>query len=218
MVLNELWSYFESEIFPIESTDILFNQYNDNDPRVDLSTASEIRKENLKGYFESFTDEPRILLIGEAPGPWGCRFSGVPFTSERQLTEEVLPFYGKQSSKHNLDKVKNKKVPFTSNTSAIFWEVMKRYHPKFFVWNCVPFHPHKSNDILGLRTPTRNEQKKYFEILKGTVDIVNPDKILAVGKRALGSLKSIGCPCIYIRHPSFGGAREFRNKMIECLD
>lgn len=51
-----------------------FNQY--RDPR---------RARRLCDYLESRCDA-RILLVGEAAGYRGARVSGIPFTSERQLT------------------------------------------------------------------------------------------------------------------------------------
>src|SRR5919198_4980884 len=39
----------------------------------------------LEEYLEARSDAP-ILLVGEAPGYRGTRISGIPFTSERQVT------------------------------------------------------------------------------------------------------------------------------------
>jgi uracil-DNA glycosylase len=52
-----------------------FNQYAD----------SELRRARLDAYLESRAAAP-ILLVGEAAGYRGARVSGIPFTSERQLT------------------------------------------------------------------------------------------------------------------------------------
>jgi hypothetical protein len=40
--------------------------------------------------------------------------------------------------------------------------------------------------------------------------LIKPKLIVAVGKKAELSLKQEGFSCIYVRHPSHGGAREFR--------
>jgi uracil-DNA glycosylase len=52
-----------------------FNQYE----------RSRLRRERLAAYLDARA-EARTLLVGEAPGYCGARVSGVPFTSERQLT------------------------------------------------------------------------------------------------------------------------------------
>lgn len=55
-----------------------FNQYAEG-PRAPLL------RRRLADYLESRADA-RYLLVGEAPGYRGARVSGLPFTSERQLT------------------------------------------------------------------------------------------------------------------------------------
>jgi uracil-DNA glycosylase family 4 len=52
-----------------------FNQY----------AGSELRRARLAAYLEARADAP-LLLVGEAAGYRGARVSGIPFTSERQLT------------------------------------------------------------------------------------------------------------------------------------
>lgn len=44
-----------------------------------------MRRERLAAYLDARRDAP-ILLVGEAAGYRGARISGLPFTSERQLT------------------------------------------------------------------------------------------------------------------------------------
>ena len=46
---------------------------------------SALLRTRLSTYLRRHTDSP-ILLVGEAPGYRGARISGIPFTSERQLT------------------------------------------------------------------------------------------------------------------------------------
>jgi uracil-DNA glycosylase family 4 len=52
-----------------------FNQYAD----------SNLRRERLRLYLEARA-EAEVVLVGEAAGYRGARVSGIPFTSERQLT------------------------------------------------------------------------------------------------------------------------------------
>jgi len=210
MPLNDIWYLFQKIVFPIQSTEILFNQYKDSDPIVDLPNANNIRKQNLRNYLESFFQRPPILVVGEAPGPRGCRFSGVPFTSEAQLCAHgYLPFAGRQSSA--------RESPYAENTATIFWKALAPYHPKFFVWNCVPFHPHNQEEILSIRSPTKREVSFYSGILLELKTLVKPIHILAVGRKAEFGLKQIGVRPIYLKHPSHGGAREFRTRLARVL-
>ncbi|UCG91383.1 MAG: uracil-DNA glycosylase [candidate division WOR-3 bacterium] len=210
MSLQDLWDFFKRKIFTIPSSDRLFNQYKDRDKRVDLPDAAQIRRENLHNYFESFTQRPPVMVVGEAPGPWGCRFSGIPFTGERQLVMHELPFQGRRSSTDNPTPRIRKSTPYVSNSARIFWGTMNQYHPKFFVWNCVPIHPYKKGTILSVRTPTTVEVLHYSVILSEILSQLKPEKIIALGRKAEFSLQQLGIPCAYVRHPSQGGAGRFK--------
>src|SRR5262249_50780611 len=55
-----------------------FNFYRDGE-------GAALRRERLSAYLGARAEAP-LLLVGEAPGFRGARVSGIPFTSERQLT------------------------------------------------------------------------------------------------------------------------------------
>jgi hypothetical protein len=206
MVIDDVLKLFEEKIFLASLKDgPLFNQYNDKNLEIDLLDADEIRQENLRIYLRSFSERPSVIVIGEAPGWRGCRFSGVPFTSEFQLCDGDLPFIGNQSSASE--------TPYKENTATIFWKLMGNYHPQFFAWNCIPFHPHKSDNLLSNRTPTTGEIITYLALLSEIVSLLQPSQIVAVGKSAERALRKIDMPATYVRHPSHGGAIEFRAGM-----
>jgi uracil-DNA glycosylase len=203
MILDDILKLFEEKIFSASLKDgSLFNQYNDKNLEIDLPDADKIRQDNLRNYLRSFTERPSVIVIGEAPGWRGCRFSGVPFTSEFQLCDNDLPFTGNQSSRNE--------SPYKESTATIFWNFMSDYHTQFFAWNCIPFHPYKSDNPLSNRTPTTREISTYLALLSEIVSFMQPSQIVAVGKSAERSLKNLGIPFSYVRHPSHGGAYEFR--------
>jgi uracil-DNA glycosylase len=205
MVLDDVLSLIEEKVFFTPTIGFsLFNQYDSINSDVDLPNAHEIRRENLRKYLRSFPENPTVIIIGEAPGWRGCRFSGVPFTSEAQLCDDSLPFIkGFQSS--------NNRLPYKESTATIFWQHMGRHHPKFFVWNCTPFHPHEPNNLLSNRTPLNREITNHLKLLAEMISLIRPMQIVAVGKsaeRALQNMKDISFT--YVRHPSRGGANDFR--------
>jgi len=92
MLLAEIWDVLERRVFPIPSTDRLFNPYRDGAPDLDREDAPAIRRENVRAYLAAYDTMPDVLLLAEAPGPWGCRFSGVPITCEAQLLDPATRY------------------------------------------------------------------------------------------------------------------------------
>ena len=207
MWFEPFWSFLEDVVFPLPSLETgkypLFNLYRDLDPQLDLPDAPAIRRANLRSYLESLPGLPPLLLVGEAPGWHGCRFSGVPFTSEAQLTGAKLPFSGQISSQ--VDK------PNAESSATVFWKVMQPYHPHFFVWSSLPFHPHKPDQPLSNRTPTRQELRSFLPVLTGVVRLFSPKLVLAIGRQAEQALEWLDIPALSVRHPSHGGAALFES-------
>lgn len=175
----------------------------------DKKGADAIRRANLLHYLRSFAQRPTILLVGEPPGPRGCRFSGVPFTSEDQLVSGVLPFKGQQSS---LSTKPNKEASATA-----FWAAMKGFEGRAFVWNSVPFHPHKADKPMSIRAPKTSEIRQHAHILCGIRDLLKPGLVGAIGKKAAHALANLGIAAEQVRHPSFGGVTEFKTRLTTAL-
>lgn len=207
MKLRTIWTILEKEVFPIPLSSTLFNQYSHNNDQIDLPQASEIRKENLKKYLNSYTEKPEICLIGEAPGYKGCRFSGVPFTSEHQLTTRTLSFSGLQSS--------IRAQPYTEQTATVFWKVLRPYFPKFFIWNCIPIHPHKDGQYLSNRSPTILEIQKYGSTLEKIISNIVPEVVIAIGKNPKKSLDYLHIRSERVRHPAHGGSEKFEKEILK---
>ncbi len=205
MPLKSLQTILEQHVFDAPSSPTLFNPYRDRVDSLDLPDAPHIRRCNLIEYVASYAQKPRVLLLAEAPGPRGCRFSGVPFTSEAQLEDPAFPLHGRPSSLAE--------TPYTEYSGSIFWRVARPYWPAFFVWNTVPLHPHKAGAPLSVRNPTRREVQAWGSLLSAMLGVLRPTLTLAVGRKAEYALQRLGHEATYIRHPSQGGARAFENGM-----
>lgn len=199
--MDPVWEILEKKVFVRASTDRLFNLYRDRDAELDKPDAPAIRRQNLRGYLSAYQEMPRVFLVAEAPGPWGCRFSGVPITSESQLLDKNFPVIGDKSSTAD--------EPHDEYSANIHWRVLADYFPAFMTWNTVPFHPHKRGEPLSIRTPTAGEIDQFEDVLHGFLEVIQPEFVGAVGRKAERALNRIGTEHVYIRHPSQGGSRKF---------
>lgn len=193
-VLDEIWNRVFREVFRFPSRKGLFNFYAEADARYDRDDAQRIRRQNLRSYLESFPAPPKVLAVGEAPGPRGCRFSGVPFTSESQLVSEEVPFRGRQSSKASR--------PYRERTATIFWRFMHPFHQRVFLWNAVPFHPHPVGKPLSVRALTKAEVEACLAFLEQLLDVLRPRVVIAVGRQAQRGLELLAVRAEYVPHPS----------------
>lgn len=208
MLLGDVWDLLEEHVFARDSTERLFNQYKDRHPELDLQEAPAIRRDNLRRYLGAYDRMPEVFLLAEAPGPWGCRFSGVPITSEAQLLDRDFPVHGRQSSVAE--------EPHREYSAGIHWRVLAPYFPAFLTWNTVAFHPHKKNP-LSIRTPTNREIDSFRGVLDGFLQVIQPKYVAAVGRKAERALDRLGIEHTYVRHPSQGGAKRFEEGVMEIL-
>jgi uracil-DNA glycosylase len=149
---------------------------------------SELRRERLAEYLAS-RRRARLLLVGEAAGYRGARVSGLPFTSERQLT-------GAGPAEATATVVQRTLVEL-----GIAGDVL--------LWNLVPTHPHREGEPHSNRVPTRGEIATARPFLD---ELARGRRVLAVGRLAE---RELGAP--YVRHPSHGGAAAFRTTLESWL-
>lgn len=209
MLLDPVWSLLEEHVFPVPSEERLFNPYRDRHPEVDVAEAPAIRRRNLRAYLARYTERPPLFLLLEAPGPWGCRFTGVPITSEAQLADPDFPLAGRPTNADG--------APRGEYSAGIYWRVLQPYFPHFFTWNSVPLHPHQAGEPLTVRNPTSREVKAFTGVVEGFLEALRPRRVLAVGRKAEYALGQIGVEATYVRHPSQGGARRFEAGVTEAF-
>jgi uracil-DNA glycosylase len=190
----------------------VFNPWRQNDPQYDavgkdppdLGLGPRMRRENLRAHLDC---DARYILIGEAPGYQGCRFSGIPFTSERLIVE------GSGIPRVAARQLTARKLPWSEPSATIVWKALYKLeiHQHTILWNAFPFHPHKPDDPYSNRAPTKAEIEdaesvKYVDML---MRLHRKAIIVAVGRTAEKLLHSMAVPCFPVRHPSMGGALRF---------
>ena len=181
-----------------------FNQYREANPELDRAHAAAIRLQNLRCYLETFSGA-RYVLVGEAAGYAGCRFSGIPFTCEAQLAgpQQLRWTAGKELAPSS-----SAATPWVERSATMVWQAIGQ-RKDCLLWNAFPWHPIGSSGPLSNRPPGRDVQDG-LDALKYLLSLVPSARPYAVGRVAQHALAAIGVPAPYIRHPSHGGRREFR--------
>lgn len=204
-----VWEVVERQVFAAPSSERAFNQYRDRNEEFDVPDAAGIRRSNLWNYFACYEALPPVFILAEAPGPWGCRFSGVPIVSEAQLLDPAFPILGARTSKAA--------EPHVEYSASIYWRVLQPFFPHFFTWNSFPFHPHRDDEPLSIRTPGLREIAAFDGLLQALLEVLKPKKVIAVGRRAEYALGRINKPARYVRHPSQGGAVRFEEGILSAV-
>jgi hypothetical protein len=127
-----------------------FNQYGD-----------ERLAQRLARYLDDRVDVP-LLLVGEAAGYRGARVSGIPFTSERQLTGTGP----------------------AEATATIVHRVLAELELEddVLLWNVVPTHP---GTATSNRAPTRAEIEAGMQFAR---ELRRGRRVIAVGRIAQAAL------------------------------
>lgn len=186
-----------------ERTDTLVNQYVVEVPGLDRPGGAAIRCANLRAYLETRVGAP-IALIGEAPSAHGARFSGIAFTAERSLASE------QQTSSPGL-----RRNGFTEHSATILQRALLAIDldpAQVILWNAVPFHPARPDDLLRNRPPSRDELALGVRWLDRFLALMRPRRIAAVGQTA-GRVLPQGTTIV--RHPANGGSPQLQADLVE---
>jgi uracil-DNA glycosylase len=118
---------------------------------------SELRRSRLRDYLEARA-YAEVILVGEAAGYRGARISGIPFTSERQLTGE-----GPAEASATIVQRVLAELGVTDDV---------------LLWNVVPTHP---GTATSNRRPTRAEVRASRPFLD---ELTRGRRVIAVGRVA----------------------------------
>ena len=187
-------------VLAIPSTTAATNFYlssSDLDGNFVLSAGE--RLDRLYEHF-SFTEAGDIVLVGEAAGWRGARQSGVPFTSAATV---------------GLNGTKEASATAVHELLATIGML-----DRALLWNAFPLHPHGPGAPRTNRAPSANELGAGMDALRLAI---TGRRVVCVGKKAEASVARVlgyeipdvhhavaTSQAIGVRHPSHGGAAQFR--------
>ncbi|AOF83771.1 hypothetical protein BSY238_328 [Methyloversatilis sp. RAC08] len=202
----------------------MFNPWGDHDPTHDLSPeAPQIRADHLHRYLAARLGRARVLLIAEAPSYSGAKFSGMAMTSERDVLARGAAGHGDdcfddyfdggfRRTSRELPQLKNREG-MLERTASIVWGAMRDQNwpaRDFVLWNAVAYHPHLPGQPLTNRAPSMTERRALRPLLEQFLALFPGVPRMAIGRICQASLADMGIEALPARHPSYGGAPEFR--------
>lgn len=189
----------------VANTDIgtTFNQFRDSDGDDCGPGAPAIRRDNLRAYLGARLHAP-VVLIAEAGGWRGARYSGLSLFSERQFAADEPGL--RCSSCHP--------GGWSEPSATVVQAAIAPWKFDVVLWNLVPTHPRRDRLPHTNRTPTRAETRAGEPYMRELIDVVRPRHLGAIG---LHASRALGPDVPMIRHPSHGGAVIARAMLRELL-
>lgn len=192
--------------------DGLYNPYTDHCIHDGPENTPRARLQRLRNHLDC---RPRLILVGEAPGYRGCRYSGVAFTSEGLLLDGEIPRI--DPPRHRLTE---RHLPWREPSATIIWRTLKALsiQDDTVLWNAVQMHPHRRGEPWSNRTPTVGELALGVPALQMLQRAFPEAVFVPIGKKAHGLLLKTGIrSAAYVRHPANGGAARLAEGLAAIL-
>lgn len=182
----------------------IFNPYHDVCPVYDKKNANFIRQKNLIAILRSAQKQGvHSIWIGRDLGYRGGRRTGIALTDEVHLQDAARRF-----GLHELEQP-TIGPPIKERTSKVIWDELAFIQEGIMFWNVFPFHPHPADETFANRAHTQTEQLSAKCFLSCLVTMLRPSRLVAIGRDAERAVSSFGLQVSHVRHPSYGGQREF---------
>lgn len=184
--------------------------------------APGIRARQLTAYLAERASRARLLLVAEAAGYQGAKFSGIAMTSERILlghleTRGIARDAVIRTSIERTSRAALKPLGFNEPTATVVWGTLlgAGLDARAWVnWNAFACHPHRPGAPLSNRTPSRAELEAGRPLLRSFLGLFARAEVVALGRHAAHSLALLDVPHRAVRHPSMGGAVRFRTEIL----
>lgn len=195
------------------SLENVFNPYADTCPIHDRAEAASFRRTNLRTYLSASAKiGVDTIWMGRDLGYRGGRRTGLALTDEVHLAEMAKLYPGCSSRQATKGPATNER------TAAEIWGVLKVIKRPPLLWNVFPLHPHEANKPLTNRRFTAVELAQVAELNSSLIKWLGVRRIVAIGQDAANYATSFGIEVIQVRHPSYGGVKDFRGGMRRLYD
>ena len=183
----------------------VFNPYVDRCTTHDLSNGPAVRRCNLRGYLAAIeslgTD---TIWMGRDLGYRGGRRTGLALTDERHLSKVSFSYPGTSPCRATHGPA------IAERTAAEIWAVLSQLQRPPLLWNVFPFHPHEPNEPFSNRRFSTRELAAVNDLNHALINWLGIRRIISIGQDAANYASGFGVEVECIRHPSYGGVREFR--------
>jgi hypothetical protein len=203
---------FEAKAFVSDLSELsfpnAFNPYSDICALHDLEDADAVRRDNLeRALGQAISLGVTSLWVARDLGYRGGRRTGLAMTDERYLQAHAAHL-GLESFRKATSTRMSKE-----GTAGAIWRAVDKSQDRVFLWNVFPLHPHEASKPMGNRKHTASEAAAGMEFVLRLVRLLEPQHVIGIGQDADGLLRRAGISAVGVRHPSYGGAPEFRSQL-----
>ena len=185
----------------------VFNPYADRCEVYDLEDAPAIRRQNLAAVLRArHAQQIEYIWFGRDLGYRGGRRTGLA------LTDEITMLNATRNAAAEIRRATSGEV-VAERTAAVIWSVVGRLAHPPLLWNAFPLHPHQRNKPFTNRAHTSREREKTAWAIQSLIERFDNPRLIAIGRDASQALQTLGLKHELVRHPSYGGQREFVTSM-----
>lgn len=183
----------------------VFNPYANICSIHDREDAAIIRRRNLSSYLIAAQAlGVDTIWMGRDLGYRGGRRTGLAFTDECHLLKVPKLFPGALLSRATHGNA------VAERTAAEIWAALRMAPRPPLFWNVFPFHPHECGNPLTNRRFTRKELAEVDDLNASLIACFDIKSIISIGQDASQYANRFGISVRVVRHPSYGGAIDFR--------
>jgi uracil-DNA glycosylase len=170
----------------------------------DRVEAPDVRRRNLENLLDAaIAAKTDTIWVARDLGYRGGRRTGVALTDDVHLAAVSALFGGIPLERPTQGEI------VAERTAAVIWRVLARINQPIFLWNVFPFHPHEPGNAFSNRCHTCAERNASLPLLFALIEMLSPKRLIAIGRDAQEALTGLDVDVIGVRHPSYGGQREF---------